>query len=143
LAAPFRAAFAQQQRKTRRHRHYQRRHVVREMEPRGAEHFTIPPVISEQQTHGGIEMKTNLLTAAIAATAIVGLSSAALAQGTTGPAAQDNNTKMDKDMSKDGMKGSNSNMAPTTGANTSPSQKPMTTPAEPKGKESNSETPKR
>jgi cytoskeletal protein RodZ len=89
-------------------------------------------------------MKTNLLTAAIAATAIVGLSGAAMAQGTTGPAAQDNNTKMDKDMSKDGMKGSNSNMAPTTsGANTGPSQKPMTTPAEPKGKESNSETPKR
>jgi cytoskeletal protein RodZ len=89
-------------------------------------------------------MKTNLLTAAIAATAIVGLSGAALAQGTTGPAAQDNNTKMNKDMSKDGMKGSDSNMAPTTsGANTGPSQKPQTTPAEPKGKESNSETPKR
>jgi hypothetical protein len=89
-------------------------------------------------------MKTNLLTAAIAATAILGLSGAALAQGTTGPAAQDNNAKMDKDMSKDGMKGSNSNMAPTTsGANTGSSQKPMTTPAEPKGKESNSETPKR
>jgi cytoskeletal protein RodZ len=89
-------------------------------------------------------MKTNLLTAAIAATAIVGLSGAAFAQGTTGPAAQDNNTKMNKDMSKDGMKGSNSNMAPTTsGANTGPSQKPMTTPAEPKGKESNSESPKR
>jgi pentapeptide MXKDX repeat protein len=92
-------------------------------------------------------MKTNLLTAAIAATAIVGLSGAALAQA-TGPAAQDT-TKMNKDMSKDsmskdGMKGSNSNMAPTTsGANTSPSQKPMTTPAEPKGKESNSESPKR
>ena len=46
-------------------------------------------------------MKTNLLTAAIAATAIVGLSGAALAQA-TGPAAQDN-TKMNKDMSKDGM----------------------------------------
>jgi hypothetical protein len=87
-------------------------------------------------------MKTNLLTAAIAATAILGLSGAAMAQA-TGPAAQDN-TKMNKDsMSKDGMKGSNSNMAPTTGANTSPSQKPMTTPAEPKGKESNSEAPKR
>ena len=92
-------------------------------------------------------MKTNLLTAAIAATAIVGLSGATLAQ-TTGPAAQDT-TKMNKDMSKDsmskdGMKGSNSNMAPTTsGANTGPSQKPMTTPAEPKGKESNSEAPKR
>jgi cytoskeletal protein RodZ len=88
-------------------------------------------------------MKANLLTAAIAATAIVGLSGAAMAQGTTGPAAQDNATKMNKDMSKDGMKGSNSNTAPTTGANTGPSQKPMTTPAEPKGKESNSETPKR
>jgi hypothetical protein len=89
-------------------------------------------------------MKTNLLTAAIAAIAIIGLSGAALAQGTTGPAAQDNNTKMNKDMSKDGMKGSDSNMAPTTsGANTGPSQKPMTTPAEPKGKESNSESPKR
>ena len=52
---------------------------------------------------------------------------------------------MSKDtMSKDGMKGSNSNMAPTTqGANTGPSQKPQTTPAEPKGKESNSEAPKR
>ena len=87
-------------------------------------------------------MKTNLLTAAIAAIAIVGLSGAAMAQA-TGPAAQDT-TKMNKDMSKDGMKGSNSNMAPTTsGANTGPSQKPMTTPAEPKGKESNSETPKR
>jgi hypothetical protein len=87
-------------------------------------------------------MKTNLL-AAIAAIAIVGLSGAALAQGTTGPAAQDNTSKMNKDMSKSGMKGSDSNMAPTTGANTSPSQKPMTTPAEPKGKESNSESPKR
>jgi hypothetical protein len=88
-------------------------------------------------------MKTNFLTAALAATAIVGLSGAALAQ-TTGPAAQDNTTKMNKDMSKDGMKGSNSNMAPTTqGANTGPSQKPMTTPAEPKGKESNGESPKR
>jgi pentapeptide MXKDX repeat protein len=91
-------------------------------------------------------MKTNLLTAAIAAAAIVGLSGAALAQ-TTGPAAQDN-TKMNKDMSKDsmskdGMKAGDSNMAPTTGANTSPSQKPMTTPAQPAGKESNSETPKR
>ena len=87
-------------------------------------------------------MKTNLLTAAIAATAIVGLSGAAMAQA-TGPAAQDN-TKMNKDMSKDGMKGSNSNMAPTTsGANTGPSQKPQTMPAEPKGKESNSEAPKR
>ncbi len=87
-------------------------------------------------------MKTDLLTAAIAATAIVGLSGAALAQ-TTGPAAQDS-TKMNKDMSKDGVKGSGSNMAPTTsGANTAPSQKPMTTPPEPKGKESNSETPKR
>jgi hypothetical protein len=87
-------------------------------------------------------MKTNLLTAAIAASAIVGLSGAAMAQA-TGPAAQDT-TKMNKDMSKDGMKGSNSNMAPTTsGANTGPSQKPMTTPAEPKGKESNSESPKR
>jgi pentapeptide MXKDX repeat protein len=91
-------------------------------------------------------MKANLLTAAVAATAILGISGAALAQ-TTGPAAQDS-TKMNKDMSKDsmskdGMKGSNSNMAPTTGANTSPSQKPMTTPPEPKGKESNSESPKR
>ena len=92
-------------------------------------------------------MKTNLLTAAIAATAIVGLSGAALAQ-TTGPAAQDT-TRMNKDMSKDsmskdGMKAGDSNMAPTTsGANTGPSQKPMTTPAEPKGKESNSESPKR
>jgi pentapeptide MXKDX repeat protein len=90
-------------------------------------------------------MKTNLLTAAIAAAAIVGLSGAALAQA-TGPAAQDS-TKMNKDMSKDtmsknGMKG-DSNTAPTTGANTSPSQKPMTTPPEPKGKESNSESPKR
>ena len=36
-----------------------------------------------------------------------------------------------------------STMAPTTGANTSPSQKPVTTPPEPKGKESNSESPKR
>jgi hypothetical protein len=87
-------------------------------------------------------MKTNFLTAALAATAILGLSGAALAQ-TTGPAAQDTN-KMNKDMSKDGMKGSNSNMAPTTqGANTGPSQKPMTTPAEPKGKDSNAEAPKR
>jgi hypothetical protein len=91
-------------------------------------------------------MKTNLVTAAIAATAIVGLSGAALAQA-TGPAAQDN-TKMNKDMSKDsmsknGMKAGDSNMAPTSGANTSPSQKPMTTPPEPKGKESNSESPKR
>jgi pentapeptide MXKDX repeat protein len=92
-------------------------------------------------------MKTNLLTAAIAATAILGLSGAALAQA-TGPAAQDS-TKMNKDMSKDsmskdGMKGSNSNMAPTTqGANTGPSQKPMTTPAEPKGKDSTAEAPKR
>ena len=86
-------------------------------------------------------MKTNLLTAAIAATAIIGLSGAALAQ-TTGPAAQDT-TKMNKDMSKDGMKAGDSNMAPTTGANTSPAQKPMTTPAQPTGKESNSETPKR
>jgi hypothetical protein len=87
-------------------------------------------------------MKTNLLTAALAATAIIGLSGAALAQ-TTGPAAQDT-TKMNKDMSKDGMKANNSDMAPTTqGANTGPSQKPMTTPAEPKGKESNGEAPKR
>ena len=92
-------------------------------------------------------MKTNLLMAAIAATAIVGLSGAAMAQA-TGPAAQDT-TKMNKDMSndgmsKDGMKGSNSNMAPTTsGANTGSSQKPQTMPAEPKGKESNSEAPKR
>jgi hypothetical protein len=87
-------------------------------------------------------MKTNLLTAAIAATAIAGLSGAALAQ-TTGPAAQDN-AKMSKDgMSKSGMKAGDSNMAPTTGANTSPSQKPQTTPAEPKGKDSNAETPKR
>jgi hypothetical protein len=87
-------------------------------------------------------MKTNFLTAALAATAILGLSGAALAQ-TTGPAAQDT-TKMNKDMSKDGMKGSNSNVAPTTqGANTGPSQKPMTTPAEPKGKDSNAEAPKR
>jgi hypothetical protein len=91
-------------------------------------------------------MKTNLLTAAIAATAILGLSGAAMAQA-TGPAAQDN-TKMNKDMSNDGMakggmKAGDSNMAPTTGANTSPSQKPQTTPAEPKGKESNSESPKR
>ena len=84
-------------------------------------------------------MKSNLLTAAIAATAILGMSGAAMAQA-TGPAAQDN-TKMNKDMSKDGMskggmKAGDSNLAPTTGANTSPSQ---TTPAEPKGKESNSE----
>jgi hypothetical protein len=87
-------------------------------------------------------MKTNLLTAALAATAIIGLSGAALAQ-TTGPAAQDT-TKMNKDMSKDGMKANNSNMAPTTsGANTGPSQKPMTAPAEPKGKDSNAEAPKR
>ena len=91
-------------------------------------------------------MKTNLFTAAIAATAILGLSGAAMAQ-TTGPAAQDS-TKMNKDMSKDtmskdGMKAGDSSMAPTTGANTSPSQKPMTTPPEPKGKESNSESPKR
>jgi hypothetical protein len=91
-------------------------------------------------------MKTSLLTAAIAATAIVGLSGAALAQA-TGPAAQDNtrtNKEMSKDnMSKSGMKAGDSNTAPTTGANTSPSQKPMTTPPEPKGKESNSESPKR
>jgi hypothetical protein len=98
-------------------------------------------------------MKTNLLTAAIAATAILGLSGAAMAQA-TGPAAQDSakmndSTKMNKDMSKDGMskdgmKGSNSNMAPTTsGANTGPSQKPMTTPAQPAGKDSNAEAPKR
>jgi hypothetical protein len=65
----------------------------------------------------------------------------------SGPAAQDS-TKMNKDMSKDGMskggmKAGDSNMAPTTGANTSPSQKPQTAPAEPKGKESNSEAPKR
>ncbi len=87
-------------------------------------------------------MKTNLLTAAIAATAILGLSGAALAQA-TGPAAQDN-TKMGKDgMSKGGMKAGDSSTAPTTGANTGPSQKPMTTPPEPKGKESNSESPKR
>jgi pentapeptide MXKDX repeat protein len=92
-------------------------------------------------------MKTNLLTTALAAIAIVGLSGAALAQA-TGPAAQDS-TKMNKDMSKDsmskdGMKAGDSNRAPTTsGANTSPSQKPMTTPPEPKGKESNSESPKR
>ena len=88
-------------------------------------------------------MKTNLLTAAIAATAIAGLSGAALAQA-TGPAPQDS-TKMNDTtkMNKDGMKAGDSNMAPTTGANTSPSQKPMTTPAEPKGKESNSEAPKR
>jgi hypothetical protein len=91
-------------------------------------------------------MRPNLLTAAIAATAIVGLSGAALAQG-TGPAAQDS-TKTNNDMSKDGMsksgmKAGDSNMAPTTGANTNPSQKPQTTPPEPKGKESNSESPKR
>jgi cytoskeletal protein RodZ len=90
-------------------------------------------------------MKTNLLTAAIAATAIVGLSGAAMAQA-TGPAAQDT-TKMNKDMSKDmskgGMKAGDSNSAPTTGANSSPSQAPKTTPPEPKGKESNSESPKR
>jgi cytoskeletal protein RodZ len=91
-------------------------------------------------------MKTNLLTAAIAATVIVGLSGAALAQA-TGAASQDN-TKMNKDTSKDsmsngGMKAGDSNMAPTTGANTSPSQKPVTTPPEPKGRESNSESPKR
>jgi cytoskeletal protein RodZ len=91
-------------------------------------------------------MKTNLLTAAIAATAILGLSGAAMAQA-TGPAAQDT-TKMNKDTSKDGMsksgmKAGDSNTAPTTGANTSPSQKPQTTPAEPKGKDSNAETPKR
>ncbi len=93
-------------------------------------------------------MKTNLLTAAITATAIVGLSGAAMAQA-TGPAAQDSTKMNDANkmnsgtMSKDGMKGSSSNMAPTTGANTGSSQKPMTTPAEPKGKESNSEAPKR
>lgn len=91
-------------------------------------------------------MKTNRFTAAIAATAILGLSGAAMAQ-TTGPAAQDS-TKINKDMSKDtmskdGMKAGDSNVARTTGANTSPSQKPMTTPPEPKGKESNSEAPKR
>ena len=88
-------------------------------------------------------MKTNLFTAAIAAIAFVGLSGAAMAQ-TTGPAGQDS-TKMNdtNKMNNDGMKAGNSNMAPTTGANTSPSQKPMTTPAEPKGKESNSEAPKR
>jgi hypothetical protein len=91
-------------------------------------------------------MKTNLLTAAVAATAILGLSGAAMAQA-AGPAAQDT-TKMNKDTSKDGMsksgmKAGDSNMAPTTGANTSPSQKPQTTPAEPKGKDSNAETPKR
>jgi hypothetical protein len=87
-------------------------------------------------------MKTNLLTAAVVATAIAGLSGAALAQA-TGPAAQDT-PKMNKDMSKDGMKANNSNMAPTTqGANTGPSQKPTTTPPEPKGKESNGEAPKR
>jgi hypothetical protein len=87
-------------------------------------------------------MKTNLLAAVLAATAIIGLSGAAMAQ-TTGPATQDT-TKMNKDMSKDGMKANNSNMAPTTqGANTGPSQKPMTTPAEPKGKDSNAEAPKR
>jgi hypothetical protein len=92
-------------------------------------------------------MKTNLLTAAIAATAILGLSGAAMAQA-TGPAAQDT-TKTNKDMSKDsmskdGMKASNSNTAPMTqGANTGPSQKPQTTPAEPTGKDSNAEAPKR
>jgi hypothetical protein len=47
-------------------------------------------------------------------------------------------------MSKGGMKAGDSNMAPTTqGANTGPSQKPMTTPAEPKGKDSTAEAPKR
>jgi hypothetical protein len=93
-------------------------------------------------------MRTNLLTAAIAATAILGLSGTAMAQA-TGPAAQDN-TKMTRDgmskdtMSKDGAKAGDSNMAPRTqGANTGPSQKPQTSPAEPKGKESNSEAPKR
>ena len=91
-------------------------------------------------------MKTNLLTAAVVATAILGLSGAAMAQA-TGPAAQDT-TKMNKDMSKDstskgGMKAGDSDMAPTTGANTSPSQKPMTMPPEPKGKDSNAESPKR
>jgi len=91
-------------------------------------------------------MKTNLLTAAIAATAILGLSGAAMAQS-TGPAAQD--TKMNKDMSKDsmskdGMKAGDSNMAPKTqGANTGPSQKPQTTPAQPAGKDSNAEAPRR
>jgi hypothetical protein len=88
-------------------------------------------------------MKTNLLAAAVAATAILGLSGAAMAQA-TGPAAQDT-TKMSKDgMSGSGMKSGDSNMGSTTsGANTGPSQKPMTSPAEPKGKESNSEAPKR
>jgi hypothetical protein len=95
-------------------------------------------------------MKTNLLTAAVAATAILGLSGAAMAQA-AGPAAQDTTTKMNdtnkmnKDgMSNSGMKSGDSSMGSTTsGANTGPSQKPMTSPAEPKGKESNSEAPKR
>ena len=89
-------------------------------------------------------MKTNLLTAAIAATAILGLSGAAMAQA-TGPAAQDN-TKMNKDISKDGMsksgmKAGDSNMAPTTGANTSPSQKPHDNACRAEGQETR--TPKR
>ena len=72
-------------------------------------------------------MKTNLLTAAVAAAAVLGLSGAAMAQA-TGPAAQDT-TERGKNMSKDDMKGSNSNMAPTTsGANSSPSEKPVTMP---------------
>jgi hypothetical protein len=108
--------------------------------------FYITSGCSEQQPVEAITMKTNLLTAAIAATAIVGLSSPASAQA-TGPTAQDN-SKMNKDMSKDGMskggmKAGDSNMAPTTGANTSPSQTPKTMPPEPQGKESNSESPKR
>jgi hypothetical protein len=113
------------------------------MEPRGAGTFYGTSGCFQTTIHGGnFQMKTKFLTAALAATAIIGLSGAALAQ-TTGPAAQDT-TKMNKDMSKDGMKANNSNMAPTTqGANTGPSQKPMTTPAEPKGKESNGEAPKR
>ena len=84
-------------------------------------------------------MKMNLLRAAVASTAIVGLSGAALAQA-TGPTPQDN-TKMNKDMSKDhmskdGMKAGNPTMAPaTSGANTGPAaQKSMAAPAESKGK---------
>ena len=82
-------------------------------------------------------MKMNLLRAAVAATAIVGLSGAALAQA-TGPTPQDN-TKMNKDkrhMSKGGMKAGNTMAPATSGANTTgpAAQKSMTAPAEPKAK---------
>jgi hypothetical protein len=84
-------------------------------------------------------MKMNLLRAAVAATAIVGLSGAALAQA-TGPTPQDN-TKMKKDMSKGhmskgGMKAGNTMAPATSGANTTgpAAQKSMTAPAEPKAK---------